>query len=154
MKDTIIELDIPNLWTPYMNNTLATCMNKYALRIIEDSDIQKIYEKSLELSTNNTRRITEIFSQVSFPIPHGFTDDDVDLDAPRLFSDEFLLFYLHEMTIYGLTAYSLGITTTHNPDVHQFFVNAYNGALELYETTLDTMKSSGLMERTPKYSIA
>jgi hypothetical protein len=147
MEEKIVELDVSTLWTAYMNNTMGTCVNKYALQTITDSEIRNIYEKALELSTNNVHIITDIFNKENFPIPHGFTDEDVNLNAPRLFSDEFLLFYLHQMTIHGLTAYALGLSTALRLDVRQFYSQAYSGASELYHSTLEMMQSKGLLER-------
>jgi hypothetical protein len=149
MEKKIITLDVSNLWTPYISNTMGTCVNKYALQTITDPEIHNIYDNALHLSKNIVQKITVIFNNENFPIPYGFTDEDVHLNAPRLFSDEFWLFYLHEMTIHGLTAYSLGVTTSHRLDVRQFYLDAFNGATELYVTTLEMMKSKGLLERTP-----
>jgi len=149
MEKKIVALDISNLWTPYMNNTMALCVNKYALQTIHDQEINDIFRKSLNSSENIVRKITAIFNEEHFPIPHGFTEEDVRLDAPRLFSDELWLFYLHQMSIHGLTAYSLGITASQRRDVRQFYFETYKESYELYETTLEMLKSKGLMERPP-----
>ena len=153
MVKEIVELDVSNLWTPYLNNTLARCVNSYALKTITDSDIYSIFEEAQMLSDHLLKMILEIFQKEQFPIPHGFTEEDVHLDAPRLFSDEFWLFYLHGMSIHGLTAYSLGMTTSHRPDVRGFYAEAYNGASKMYDTTLDMLKSKGLLDRAPAISL-
>lgn len=154
MEKNIVTLDVSNLWTPYISNTLGTCVNKYALQTITDPEINNIFDKALHLSKNFVQKITVIFKNENFPIPYGFTDEDVHINAPRLFSDDFWLFYLHEMTIHGLTAYSLGVTTSHRLDVRQFYSEAFKGASELYDTTLEMMQSKGLLERPPTLVLA
>lgn len=153
MEKKIITLDVSNLWTPYINNTMASCVNTYAIKSISDSDIQSIFIKALELSNHLVQLITEIFQNEQFPIPHGFTEKDVHIDAPRLFSDEFWLFYLHGMSTHGLTAYSLGMTTSHRPDVKRFYLEGFKGATELYDSTLDLLKSKGLLDRVPTITL-
>jgi hypothetical protein len=153
MEKKIIALDVSNLWTPYMNNTMALCINKHALQTIQDPEINAIFSKALNLSENIVQKITAIFNQEHFPIPHGFTEEDVHLDAPRLFSDELWLFYLHHMSILGLTAYSLGITASRRRDVRQFYFETYKESYELYETTLEMLQSKGLMERLPTITL-
>jgi hypothetical protein len=37
---------------------------------------------------------TSIFKSVNFPIPKGFSEEDVNLDAKKLYSDVFILNYL------------------------------------------------------------
>jgi hypothetical protein len=153
MEKKIVSLDVSNLWTSYMNNTMALCVNKFALKTIQDPEINAIFCKALNLSENIVQKITAIFNQEHFPIPHGFTEEDVHLDAPRLFSDELWLFYLHQMSIHGLTAYSLGITASRRRDVCQFYFETYKESYELYETTLGIMQSKGHMERPPTITI-
>lgn len=153
MEKKIVTLDVSNLWTPYISNTLGTCVNKYALQTITDPDIHNIYDKALNLSKNFVQKITGIFQNENFPIPYGLTDEDVHLNAPRLFSDDFWLFYVHEMTIHGLIAYSLGITTSRRPDVRQFYSEAFKEATELFDTTLEMMQSKGLLERPPTIAL-
>lgn len=153
MNKKIVELDVSNLWTPYLSNTMARCINSYALKTIMDSDIHSIFEKALQLSNHLVQIMTEIFQKEQFPIPHGFTEKDVHLDAPRLFSDEFWLFYLHGMATHGLTAYSLGLTISHRLDVQRFYLEAFKGASEIYGTTVDMLKSKGLLDRVPTISL-
>ncbi|WP_458413133.1 DUF3231 family protein [Schinkia sp. CFF1] len=149
MKENIVGLDISNLWAAYMNNSMATCINQYALQTITDLQIRSLYEKTLKSSEYNVRSIVEFFNNEQHPIPHGFTKEDVNLKAPRLFTDEYLLFYLHEMSILGLNAYSLGSATAIRDDVYQFYTTAYQGASELYRSSMKMMQSKGLLERSP-----
>lgn len=49
MKNTqLTSAEIANLWSQYMNDTLSICMSKYALQVIEDSDIRAIFEQALQ----------------------------------------------------------------------------------------------------------
>jgi hypothetical protein len=153
MEKKIVALDVSNLWTPYMNNTMAICVNKYALLTIQDPEINAIFRKALNIAENIVQKITAIFNREHFPIPYGFTAEDVHLDAPPLFSDELWLFYLHQMSIYGLTAYSLGITASRSRDVRQFYFETYKESYELYETALGMLQSKGLMERPPAIAL-
>jgi hypothetical protein len=153
MEKKMVALDVSNLWTPYINNTMAVCVNKYAMQTITDPEINAIFGKALNIAENIVQKIAAIFNQEHFPIPLGFTEEDVHLDAPRLFSDELWLFYLHQMTIHGLTAYNLGMTASRRLDVRQFYFETYKGSYELYETTLGTLQSKGLLERSPTIAL-
>ncbi|MEK1832293.1 DUF3231 family protein [Priestia megaterium] len=50
-------------------------------------------------------------------VPIGFTDKDVDLDAPHLFTDTFWLVYIHEMTMHGLAGYSISFSVSARKDI-------------------------------------
>jgi hypothetical protein len=77
--------EIAALWTQYMNETMSICFSKYALETIEDPDIKKIYETALHLSERHVLTIKDFFTKEQFPIPYGFTEQDVNVKAPRLF---------------------------------------------------------------------
>lgn len=149
MEKKIISLDVPTLWASYMNNSMAICVQKYALKTIIHPKIKTIFEKALDLAVKNLEKVTQLFTSEEFPIPLGFSDEDLNLEAPSLFSDEFWLFYLHEMTINGLTAYSLGLTTSQRTDIRHFYSDNIKEAFKLSNLSLETMKSLGILEREP-----
>ena len=95
--------EIANLWTLYLRETMAICMTRFALRHMKDEDIRSIFEQSLGISEQHINYITEVFNQFKFPIPLGFSDKDVNYEAPPLFTDALWLEYLHDMITHGLS---------------------------------------------------
>ncbi|MGG2091154.1 DUF3231 family protein [Priestia aryabhattai] len=75
---------------------------------------------ALNLSKEFQKIIKGIFIKENFPIPHGFTKEDVNLDAPRLFEDEFYVHYLKYVSKVGLSLYSVGIPLIYREDVRIF----------------------------------
>src|SRR5690625_3002544 len=95
-----------------MGDSMAICVYKYFLNIIEDKQIKPILEYALQLSEGHVVKITGFLKNANFQIPIGFTEDDVNVNVPRLFSDQFLLFYSYIMTIHVLIVYILSFTNT------------------------------------------
>jgi hypothetical protein len=98
--------EINNLWTQYMNDTMAICFNRYALAKIEDEEIRKLFQFALELAKRHVKYIEEFFQQEEFPVPIGFTKQDVNANAPRLFDDLLFLNYLYVMSLHGIDGYA------------------------------------------------
>src|SRR5699024_6432470 len=82
-----------SLWTQYMANSLSICMYRYFLNIVEDHEIKAILNLALQAAQSHLVKITRFFNKANYLIPLGFTEKDVNVDAPRLFSDSFLLHY-------------------------------------------------------------
>ena len=114
--------EMGKLWATYTGNTLAKCVLNYYLQHIDDQDIKKVLENALNLSETLVEKIKEIFIQENFPIPIGFTDEDVNLGAPRLFSDEFYLHYLKYTGKAGMSIYSIAIPIMTREDIRDFFI--------------------------------
>jgi hypothetical protein len=144
--------EMASLWTAFLNDTMAICVIKYMLEKVEDSEIKPVFEFALGLAVTHIQTITGIFKEENFPIPFGFTDNDVNLSAPRLFSDTFWLMYLNEMTIHGLTGYAISLTTSTRTDIRDYYTKCNTSAMELYHKTTDILLSKGLFSRPPYIS--
>ncbi|MDF2910424.1 MAG: hypothetical protein K0Q56_1305 [Sporolactobacillus laevolacticus] len=144
--------EMASLWTSYQSDTMAICVLKYMLEKVEDSQIKTVFEYALELANTHIQTITGIFKEENFPIPAGFTDEDVDLSAPRLFSDTYWLKYLHVMTIHGLTGYAVALTTAIRSDIRDYYTECNRSSTELYNKTIEALLSKGIFQRPPYIS--
>lgn len=106
-------------------------------------------ELGLELSKSHLEKITGFFQQENFPVPVGFTEEDVNLNAPPLFSDVFILVYMHVMTIHGLTGYAGAVCTSIRDDQRSYFIQCNIETMELYNKLIDAMVHKGIISRPP-----
>ncbi|MBT2655793.1 DUF3231 family protein [Bacillus sp. ISL-18] len=152
MEPTRIQLtasEISSLWTQYMFNSMSICFIKYALEHLEDQDIIEIYQFSLELSERHVQKAAEFFNGEDYPIPQGFTDQDVNIKAPRLFQDPFYLYYMYIMSLQGLTGYALSVGTSIRADLRKYYIECNKETMDLFEKTIDTMLTKGIYSRPP-----
>jgi len=56
--------------------------------------LNALLQQTADLSNKHIEELTIIFNQEKLTIPEGFTDKDVNINAPRLFIDDFYLGYL------------------------------------------------------------
>ena len=141
--------ELASLWTQYLSDTMSICFFIYALEHIEDEDIRAIYHKALELSRSHVEKVEELFKEEDYPIPKGFTDEDVNVKAPRLFQDSFYLYYLYLMSLQGLTGYALSVSTSIREDIRNYYIEVNTETMELFDQTIDVMLTKGLVSRPP-----
>ncbi|TFB18510.1 DUF3231 family protein [Filobacillus milosensis] len=144
--------EISNLWMNYQNDTMAGCVIKYFLANMEDEETRSIFEYALKISYQHIEKVTEIFKQECYPIPVGFTDEDVRLDAPRLFSDILYLHYILNMSQGALTAYSLALSLSSRDDIIQFYSECLNETRDLHNKAKKLAKEKGVYIRPPYLS--
>ena len=77
--------EMATLWAQYINDTVAVCMNTYFLEKVEDEEVRPIIEFTLNTAKENLSIMQEIFRKERFPIPSGFTEQQGDPKAARLF---------------------------------------------------------------------
>ncbi|WP_042147772.1 DUF3231 family protein [Paucisalibacillus sp. EB02] len=145
--------EMGKLWATYVGNTMGRCTLSYYLKNVEDEDIKNILEQSLSLCEEIIHDIKQIFIQDNFPIPIGFTDDDVNLEAPRLFQDEFYLHYLQYLGKAGMSIYSVAIPLVTRKDIRNFFMKTLNQTSKMISDVNDVLISKGKLMNTPQMPI-
>lgn len=145
--------EIGSLWLQYVSDSGAACMLKYIIKKTEDTEILSVLQYALQLSESHLLTIDEIFKREKFPTPVGFTDKDVYVDAPRLFSDPMHLNYIKNMAKSGMIAYSLSQSLATRADVRAFVMKCLEEASDLDQRATQVMLSKGTYSRPPYISI-
>jgi hypothetical protein len=121
----------------------------YFINRTEDSEVSPILQHALKLSEQHIQYITPIFNQEKLPIPNGFNENDVEINAPRLFTDTFYLQYLTYMARVGLHNYTLILNHISRSDIRNFFTNCINESAQLYNMIADIRLSKGIFIKPP-----
>jgi hypothetical protein len=144
--------EISQLWAQYVNDSSNVCVLSYFLEKAEDDEIKPIIEFSLELSRLHIEKITALFTEEKNEIPHGFSiTEDVDVNAPRLYSDSFVLQYIHQMAKAGLTIYAGSVAASARQDITEYYKDCLTETMKLYTKAKDLLLSKGLYVRSPNF---
>ncbi len=152
MPEQNIELtstEIASLWTSYMNNTMSTCVLGHMSKNITDQKIAEALDKALIISVKEVKKLEQIFQEENFAQPYGFTEKDVNLGAPALFTDTFSLQYINHMAKAGMLAYSGFTAMSFREDIIQHFTVSLSETAKLYSLTNDALKEKGMLVRSP-----
>src|SRR3954452_23441884 len=144
--------EMSGLWTQYINDTLAVCVNTYFLEKVEDEEVRPIIEWTLDTAKENVSIMQELFQREDFPIPIGFTEQDVNPNAPRLFTDTFFLTYLRQMSMFAMIASSAALGLVTRPDTVALHKRVYQKGVELQDKTRDLMLKQGTYVKPPSIS--
>ena len=105
--------------------------------------MRPIIEWTLDTAKENVSIMKELFQKTDFPIPIGFTEQDVNLKAPKLFTDTFYLAYLKQMSMFAMTASSAALGLVTRPDTVAFHKRVYQKGVELQDKVRDLMLKQG-----------
>ncbi|MBE2973193.1 DUF3231 family protein [Priestia megaterium] len=144
--------EITSLWTQYIQDTMSVCISKYVLAKVKDPEVYSLFEFTLELAEKHLHVLRDIFKAEKLDLPIGFTDKDVNLDAPPLFTDTFWLVYIHEMTMHGLAGYSISFSVSAREDIRDHYYQCNIDAMDLYNKSIEILISKGIYQRSPYFS--
>lgn len=142
--------EISNLWISYQSDTMAICGLKYLLSNVDDDKIRGLLEDTLTLMKQHVEELTAFFNKENYPVPQGFTKKDVNLDAPRLFSDKLYLEYILNMTNLTLIAYSAALVAAARRDVINYYSENIQAVNKLHIQAKELAKEKGIYLRAPQ----
>ncbi|MCM3117081.1 DUF3231 family protein [Neobacillus sp. MER 74] len=145
--------EMSTLWTQYLSDTLAVCVSSHYLEKVEDEEVRPVIEFTLDVAKGNVSIVEELFKKEGFPVPLGFTDKDVKPNAPKLFSDTFVLMFYRNMSILAMAASSAALGLVTRPDLVDFFKRVLKTAVDLQDLTRDLMLNQGTYIKPPYISI-
>jgi hypothetical protein len=132
-----------------MNDMMIMFVIKQFLNTVTDAEIRSILENAHSLSSNNIDQMRQIFITETMPVPHGFSEEDVNIKAPSLFSDVFYLNYIQNMSKIVMNAYTLALANVFREDIRQYYKDCLASTAELFDQTSQTMLLKGVMVRSP-----
>ncbi|HEU5140582.1 MAG TPA: DUF3231 family protein [Bacillales bacterium] len=149
-KKEIVRLsgaELGNIWTSYMSDSMAVCVLTRFSETAEDPEVQNILKYALDLSKKHIQVLKDIFRRENCPIPVGFEEKDMNLNAPRLFSDTFFLVYLQNMSRMGLGIYSIALPAIAREDVRDYYHKCVASSADLNVKLTKLMLKKGVYKR-------
>lgn len=141
--------EIGNLWNIYMANSMATCFFRHFLLNVEDEGIKDCLQTADQMSKKIISDLADLFQNEGVAVPLGFSAEDVNDGAPRLFSDSFYIDFLDMMTKYGALYYSVALPGSSNLDLRHFLTDIHKSTLDLSNKITEMMLQKGLHVRVP-----
>lgn len=150
LEEKLTSAELGKLWATYTGNTMSECILTYFFQHVEDEDIKNLLVNALNITKEFKRKIEDIFNKEKFPIPIGFsTKEDVNLEAPRLFKDEFYVHYLKYVLKAGVSIYSVALPLVFRKDVKDFFKYCLNSTLLLLDQIKEILIIKGFIIKPP-----
>jgi hypothetical protein len=146
--------EFASLWTAYMNNSMSYCVLRFFKEKTQDTEISSIIGLAIEIAETLIQDITDIYEKESHAIPVGFSkNEDLNLNAPALYSDTFHLKFVHNMARHGMTSYGASFAGCARTDVKELNSKAIDLTRKLYNESLTVLLEKGLYTRSASIPI-
>jgi hypothetical protein len=117
----LVSSEVAALWSAYMQNSMSYAIVQHFSKVNEDLDNTPIIQTALKNCDFVVNEVTQIFEKEKHGLPLGFTQEDVNLDAGRIYSDLFALRYIKYMAAAGTAAAAALLEVLARKDVRDFF---------------------------------
>ncbi|HLR72247.1 MAG TPA: DUF3231 family protein [Pseudogracilibacillus sp.] len=151
-KSDLTSGEVGYLWESYQYESMQYIGIQFFLQHVHDKQTEKLLQKAMNLSEKRINQIQTIFTEEDYPIPEGYSEGDVNLKAPRLFSDKLYLKYLLHTLQMESVFYSSAMLGVVKFPIQRFYQEIMQDTLKLEMATKELVKSRGLYLRSPKVS--
>jgi hypothetical protein len=141
--------ELATLWNTYMADTMGKCVLIHFKKTVENEKIEKVINFALRTAEDHIETITNLFHKEKIPIPEGFSEKDVNENAPRLFADVFYLRYLEHMGRTGLTTYALAKAIATRKDIRELYKLWFSQTDQMFDMAIDLALEMGVYVRPP-----
>lgn len=145
----ITSSELAYLWNTYLLNSKSKHGLMYTASQCEDKDIRSVLELALDLSAQSLDKIKDIFNRVNQRIPYGFSEKDIYINAPKLYSDKFLLYILKVYMAVGLSNYGTAISLSPREDIRNFFTDSMISSIDLSNKIDNLLLEKRIYLKTP-----
>ncbi|WP_430788484.1 DUF3231 family protein [Virgibacillus flavescens] len=149
MHVEITSSEISSLWSTYQLDTMMICGIKCFLVNIDDLQIKDLLEYMLSLIEERKYEVAAILTEENYTVPQGFTEDDVYLDTPRLFTDKLYLEFILNISSFSLASFSAALALADRNDIIDFYSRSLTDTQVLHKRTKELAKEKGTYIRAP-----
>src|SRR5690625_1155209 len=142
--------ELAYLWSAYEYETMAKCGLTSFLQHINDERTEEILKEVVTISEARIEKIKQFFNMEKCPVPLGFTDDDINFNAPRLFSDTLYLEFMLQLIQMELANYALAFIGAIKPDLQQFYENATKESMTVKTKVKQLAMDKGIYIPAPR----
>ena len=108
-KPSITSSEIGTLWMTYQQKTLIICLLDYMIEHADDEDAKTIMTDLREQLIIYIRKIKTIFEKEGAVVPTGLSSQDVNVQAPKLFTNGFDIMFLRVIKEIRMGMYTLSL---------------------------------------------
>jgi hypothetical protein len=75
-KSLLTAAEVSALWLQYSGDSMAICVYKYFIKIVENEEIKSILKSALQLAETHINQIKQFLKSANFQLPVGLTDKE------------------------------------------------------------------------------
>jgi hypothetical protein len=148
-RPKLVSSEVAALWGAYMQNSMSYRIVQHFAQVNEDPDSTDIIQTALTNCKFVINEVKQIFEMENHAIPFGFTEEDVNLKAGRLYSDLFTLRYIKYMAAAGTAAAAALLEVLARNDVREIFSKTSERFMQLYNDACNLLLKKGAFIRSP-----
>ena len=152
-KDPLSSSEIGTLWLTYMEKTMILRISEYFMEKTEDQEARNILGMCWQEVSHYTKLMKKLFEQQGIVVPVGFTKQDVNLEAPKLYDNGFDIMLLRVLKEMSMGLYTISMNMSYRIDVMTIYEGLTVATQKLYKLATLYLLRKGILTLPPKVTM-
>lgn len=152
-KEILTSSELATLWMTYQEKTMFLRMVEYFHSVNEDKKEKNFYESHMSKLLKEIKKIETILTAEGAKIPNGFSEQDVNKQAPALFQPTFALQIMRMLSEIGMGLHALHLARSYRKDIIRLFQELSITTQHCYEECTELLIEKGALSRSPQVSM-
>ncbi|WP_404452126.1 DUF3231 family protein [Virgibacillus necropolis] len=141
--------ELGNLWQAYQEKSMILHVLERFTKNSNDRETNAVMNSVKKIETRNINVIETTFRNEGVAIPVAFTGKDIDINAPRLFDDNFHLMFIRMLSKILIGLYGLHSGMSYREDVYNIYKDFTSDIQTTYNKTTQCLLKKGVLARPP-----
>jgi hypothetical protein len=142
-----------SLWQTYQEKTLIMRFLEYFIEKADDPQARNILGGLWQELNFYVKEMENVFTEQGMVIPVGFTSEDVNLEAPKLYDNGFDILFVRVLKEVSMGLYTLGMNMTYNRKVMAIYEGLTAVTQKIYKLSTSYLLENGVLSLPPKVSL-
>jgi hypothetical protein len=145
--------ELGTLWLTYQEKTLILTILEYFLAKADDQEAKNILGMMWQELDYYISLIKRVFEKEGVVIPIGFTKEDVNLEAPKLFDNGFDIMFLRILKEVSMGMYTINMNMAYRVDVMTIYEGLTTVSIKVYKLATLYLLRKGILTLPPKVTM-
>lgn len=153
LPNPISASEVGTLWLTYQEKTMIMRVLEYFIEKSNDQKASYILGGLWQELNFYVLQIEQIFKEQGMVIPIGFTSEDVNLEAPKLFDNGFDIMFVRILKEVSMGMYTINMNMAYNDKVMQIYEGLTSVTQKIYKLATLYLLEKGILTLPPKVTM-
>ncbi|WP_338786919.1 DUF3231 family protein [Metabacillus sp. FJAT-53654] len=153
LTNPISASEVGTLWLTYEEKTLIMRMLEYFIEKSDDQQAKNLLGGLWQELNFYVLQMEQIFKDQGMVKPIGYSSDDVNLEAPKLFDNGFDVMFLRILKEVSMGMYTINMNMAYNDKVMQIYEGLTTVTQKIYKLSTLYLLERGILTLPPKVTM-
>ncbi|MFD2681984.1 DUF3231 family protein [Bacillus seohaeanensis] len=145
--------EVGTLWITYNEKTLIMRMLEYFIEKSDDQQAKNILGGLWQELNFYVLQMEEIFKDQGMAKPAGYTNEDVNLEAPKLYDNGFDIMFVRILKEVSMGMYTINMNMSYNDKIMQIYEGLTVVTQKIYKLSTLYLLEKGILTLPPKVTM-